>query len=326
MTENPGSVFFEVNNLRTYFFTREGATKAVDGISFKLREGDALGLVGESGCGKSTTALAIMGLVPRPGRTVSGSICLEGIDLLQLKEQEFRRNYRWKRISMVFQGSMNALNPVFKVGDQITEAIKLHERVSDQQAKSRARELIELIGIDADRADNYPHELSGGMKQRMMIAMALACNPELVIADEPTTALDVIVQAQVLRLLGDLRQKLRLSMILISHDLSVVAETCNKVAIMYAGKIVEIGDAVQVYTKPSHPYTQGLMSAFPNLVSEKKELVSIPGQPPDLRSPPSGCRFHPRCPYVFDRCRKEEPTYTRTGEGNYAACWMLNSG
>jgi len=321
----PDGALFEVNDLRAYFFTREGVTRAVDGLTFELQEGDSLGLVGESGCGKSTTALAIMGLMPRPGKVVSGSITFSGTDLLKLTETEFRKNYRWKRISIVFQGSMDALNPVFRVGDQITEAIKLHEKTTEREANERARKLIQLIGIDPERINNYPHELSGGMRQRIMIAMALACDPKLVIADEPTTALDVIVQAQVLQLLNELREKLNLSMILISHDLSVVAETCNRVAIMYAGKIVESGDAIDIYRQPSHPYTQGLISAYPNLASEKKELVSIPGQPPDLRAPPTGCRFHPRCPFALERCTREEPPFTKIG-ASHAACWLLSGG
>lgn len=295
-----------VENLKAYFFTMKGPVKAVDDVTFSLERGDVLGLAGESGCGKTTTALAILKLLPEPGRIVNGRILFDGMDLVKLSEEEMRRKVRWKRISLIFQGAMNALNPVFKVGDQIAEAIMLHEDVSKEEALERAAELFEMIGIEKSMINRYPFELSGGMRQRAMIAMALACRPDLVISDEPTTALDVIVQAQVLKLMAKLKDELNLSFIVITHDLSVIAEVCNKVAIMYAGKLVEIGDAVTIFKKPMHPYTQGLIGAFPS-VKEKKELISIPGYPPDLLNPPKGCRFHPRCKYAMEICRKEEP-------------------
>ncbi len=295
-----------MENLKAYFFTMKGPVKAVDDVTFSLERGDVLGLAGESGCGKTTTALAILKLLPEPGRIVNGRILFDGMDLVKLSEEEMRRKVRWKRISLIFQGAMNALNPVFKVGDQIAEAIMLHEDVSKEEALERAAELFEMIGIEKSMINRYPFELSGGMRQRAMIAMALACRPDLVISDEPTTALDVIVQAQVLKLMAKLKDELNLSFIVITHDLSVIAEVCNKVAIMYAGKLVEIGDAVTIFKKPMHPYTQGLIGAFPS-VKEKKELISIPGYPPDLLNPPKGCRFHPRCKYAMEICRKEEP-------------------
>jgi len=309
-----------VENLKAYFFTMKGPVKAVDDVTFSLERGDVLGLAGESGCGKTTTALAILKLLPEPGRIVNGRIIFDGMDLVKLSEEEMRRKVRWKRISLIFQGAMNALNPVFKVGDQIAEAIMLHEDVTKEEALERAAELFEMIGIEKSMINRYPFELSGGMRQRAMIAMALACRPDLVISDEPTTALDVIVQAQVLKLMTKLKDELNLSFIVITHDLSVIAEVCNKVAIMYAGKLAEIGDVVTIFKKPMHPYTQGLIGAFPS-VKEKKELISIPGYPPDLLNPPKGCRFHPRCKYAMDICKKEEPEM-KIIEGHRVACHL----
>ena len=309
-----------VENLKAYFFTMKGPVKAVDDVTFSLERGDVLGLAGESGCGKTTTALAILKLLPEPGRIVNGRIIFDGMDLVKLSEEEMRRKVRWKRISLIFQGAMNALNPVFKVGDQIAEAIMFHEDVTKEEALERAAELFEMIGIEKSMINRYPFELSGGMRQRAMIAMALACRPDLVISDEPTTALDVIVQAQVLKLMTKLKDELNLSFIVITHDLSVIAEVCNKVAIMYAGKLAEIGDVVTIFKKPMHPYTQGLIGAFPS-VKEKKELISIPGYPPDLLNPPKGCRFHPRCKYAMDICKKEEPEM-KIIEGHRVACHL----
>ena len=313
----------EVEGLRTYYFTRAGAVKAVDNVSFFVEKGEVFGLAGESGCGKTTAGLSILRLLPPYGRIVGGSIVFDGTDLLSVRESEFRRKYRWKRISMIFQGAMNALNPVFRVGDQIAEAIMLHEKVSKEEAMERVKELFKKVGIEPSRVDNYPHEFSGGMRQRAMIALALACNPELVIADEPTTALDVVIQGQILDLLRKLKEEYDLSVILITHDMSVIAELCNRVGIMYAGKLVECADVRTIFKEPSHPYTQGLISAIPSLTGPKVRLKSIPGAPPDLLNPPRGCRFHPRCPYAMDKCRREEPKYTEVGKLHWVACHLV---
>ncbi|MEM2522843.1 MAG: ABC transporter ATP-binding protein [Candidatus Bathyarchaeia archaeon] len=298
----------DVKNLRTYYTTLRGYVKAVDGVSFNIEKGEAMGLVGESGCGKTTVILSILKILPPEGKIVNGEIRFKDVDIVKLPEKDMREKIRWKGISLIFQGAMNALNPVYRVGDQIAEAIRTHEpNVSKKEALERGRKLFELVGLDPDRINSYPHEFSGGMKQRAVIAMALACNPDLLIADEPATALDVIVQAQVLQLIKHLRKTLHLSMILITHDLSIVAESCDKLAVMYAGKIVEYGDLVTIFKEPLHPYTQALIKAFPDVRAERSPLVSIPGSPPDLLYPPSGCRFNPRCPYSMDICSKKEP-------------------
>jgi len=317
----------EVKDLKMYFQTMRGHVRAVDGVTFSVRKGDSLGLAGESGCGKTSAALAILRLLPWNGKIVDGSINFDGVDLVKMKQDELRDQIRWKRISVVFQGAMNALHPTKTVGTQIAEAIVAHEKTVDkEQAKKRGERLLDLVGVGAQRFNRYPHELSGGMKQRVMTAMALACNPELVIADEPTTALDVIVEAQVLKALKELQQKLDLSLILISHDLSMIAETCNRIAIMYAGKIVEQGDTVTLFKESLHPYTQLLLGAFPSIVGEKKELTSIHGFPPDLLNPPSGCRFHPRCPYASQVCKEKEPETIQTSKsGHFVACHLVSA-
>ena len=311
----------EVKSLKIYYFTLRGVVKAVDNVSFTLERGESLAIVGESGSGKSTLGYGLIRLVPPPGRIVEGEIILDGTDLTKLPESRIRREIRWKRISMVFQGALNALNPVKRVGDQIVDAILAHESVTKKEALQRAMELLKAVGIDPRRVNNYPHEFSGGMKQRVVIAMALALNPDIVIADEPTTALDVVVQAQILNLLKKLKQERKMSIILITHDLSLVAELADKVAIMYGGKMVEIGSSDDIYTDPKHPYTKGLMASIPRL-GGKKELYWIPGNPPDLRSPPPGCRFHPRCPYAMDICRVKEPPYYNI-KGVSVACWLF---
>ena len=312
----------DIQNLRTYFTTRGGKVKAVDDISLQMDKGDALGLAGESGCGKTTTALTIMQLLPSNAEVLTGKILFEDIDLLTIDEERLRKEFRMKRMSMVFQGAMNSLNPVFRVGDQIRQAILTHEDVTKEFAWNRVEELFSLVGINTKRARDYPHEFSGGMKQRAIIAMALACNPDLVIADEPVTALDVIVQAQILELMRDLRDKMGLSMIMITHDLSVIADTCNKAAIMYAGKIVEQADSVTIFKHPEHPYTQCLITNYPSVSGEKKEFKPISGIPPNLISPPAGCRFHPRCPYAMEICRKEEPKTVEIKRGHFVACHL----
>ncbi len=313
----------QLEGVTTHYRTLRGWVRAAENVSFEVGKGEALGLVGESGCGKTTVALSILKILPAGAKIRKGRILFDGTDLVQLNDSEMRK-VRWKGVSIVFQGAMNAMNPVYKVGDQIIEAIKLHEPdVTKADAYKRTEALLEMVGVDASRVNNYPHEFSGGMRQRALIAMALACNPKLLIADEPGTALDVIVQSQVLQLMKSLKEKLGLSMVMISHDLSIVAEVCEKIAIMYAGHIVEYGDVESVFKEPLHPYTQGLLGAFPSIKGEKKKLISIPGQPPDLLHPPTGCRFHPRCPYAMEVCKKEVPVLQKQGAGDHGvACYL----
>ena len=312
----------EVKGLKTYFKTQEGTLKAVDNISFNLEKGQAMGLAGESGCGKTTAALSIMKLLPANGYIAGGNINFMGQDMSKVTGDKLRA-IRWRDISIIFQGAMNALNPVKRVGDQITEPILLHEKVEEKEAMKRVKELFELVGINPSRVKEYPHEFSGGMRQRVMIAMALACRPKLVICDEPTTALDVMIQAQILQLLKNLQQELELAMIIISHDLSVLAETCDLLSIMYAGKIVERSSAVEVFANPQHPYTKGLIAAFPNIKGVRKMPASIAGNPPNLIRPPVGCRFAPRCYAAFARCSVEEPRLVEVLPGHFAACHLL---
>jgi len=309
----------KVNNLKTYFQISAGIVKAVDDVSFVLNHGESMGLVGESGCGKTTTALSINKLLPKEGKIVSGEIFLEEKNILKLNDSEIKK-IRWNDISMIFQGAMNALNPVMKIGDQIAEAIILHKKVSYKEAIEKSEELFKLVELEPKRISNYPHEFSGGMKQRAMIAMALACDPKLIIADEPTTALDVMVQAQILNLLDKLRKEVNMGLILISHNLSIVGETCDKIAVMYAGKIVELGNVEDIYNNNIHPYTNKLLSSFPNIHKEKKIPEPIDGIPPDLINPPSGCRFHPRCLYAKNICKEKEPEMIRINENHYYSC------
>jgi len=311
----------EVNHLETVFATGAGVVQAVNDVSFTLDKQETLGLAGESGCGKSTTAMSIMKLIRPPGRITGGKIFFEGEDLVPKTENEMR-HIRGKKISMVFQGVSNALDPVYKLGDQLAEAVLNHEQVSKDEALKRAQVILDLVGIDPSRINNYPHEFSGGMKQRIMIATALICNPNVVIADEPTTALDVISQGQVLKLIDDLQKKLGLSLLLITHDLSVIAEVCDKLAIMYAGKIVEYGDVKPVLESPLHPYSQALVHAFPPLRGPRARLESIPGSPPVLVNAPSCCRFHPRCPYVMEICREQDPSLIEVEKGRRTACHL----
>jgi len=308
---DPNAPLLVVENLRTHFTLPSGSVKAVDGVSFQLNHGEALGIAGESGCGKTTTALSLVRILPSNAQIVEGSIKLMGIDLVQKNDKQLKR-YRWREISIVFQGAMNALNPVQRVRDQIAEPITERLGESPKAARKRAGDLLELVGIPRKRGRAYPHELSGGMRQRAMIAMALACDPAVVIGDEPTTALDVMVQAQILELLEALRHKLGLSLILITHDLSVIAETCDRVMVMYAGRIAEEGSVQEVFRRPRHPYTQKLLAAFPNIHADRRTLDVIPGSPPDLRNPPPGCRFAPRCASAMAVCSEvvpEEWTY-----------------
>jgi peptide/nickel transport system ATP-binding protein len=320
-------VLLDVQNLRTYFTTMSGRVKAVDGINFDVELGKATGLAGESGCGKTTTALSILRILPPNGKIVGGKILFKNKDIVTLDDDEIREEIRWKEISIVFQGAMNALNPVYSVGHQMVEAIRLHEpEVDEREAWERSEKLMELVGVEPSRLSGYPHEFSGGMKQRSMIAMALVCNPSLLIADEPSTALDVIVAAQVLKLMKELKTRLNLGMILITHDLSIIAEICERVAIMYAGKIGEYGDIVTVFKEPLHPYTQGLIGAFPDITAERTRMISIPGYPPDLLNPPKGCRFHARCKYAMDVCQKDEPLSCELKKDHWVACHLYSEG
>ncbi len=315
-----------LENLETHFFTRDGVTRAVGGVSFDVRPGETLGVVGESGCGKSVTALSILGLLPpKIGRIVGGSIRFEGRELVGLDEAEMRK-IRGNRIAMIFQEPMTSLNPVFTIGEQIAEAAMIHQNMDRTAAYARAAEMLRFVRIpDPERRLNdYPHQFSGGMRQRAMIAMALACNPKLLIADEPTTALDVTIQAQILRLMLDLKETIGAAVMLITHDLGVVAETCRRVVVMYAGRKVEEADVLDLFDRPAHPYTRGLMASIPRRnsgVNRKRRLSEIPGIVPNLRDPIAGCAFAPRCAFATDRCRSEPPTF-RALEGTHGvACW-----
>ena len=317
----------DVKGLRTVFFTNSGLFKAVDDVSFSVRRGETLAIVGESGCGKSVTALSVMRLVPDPpGRIVGGSIMLEGTDLLSLDESEMRA-IRGNRISMIFQEPMTSLNPVMRIGDQITEAVRLHRQMSRKEATAKAVEMLRLVKIpEAERrAQEYPHQLSGGMRQRAMIAMALACRPALLIADEPTTALDVTIQAQILALILELQKELGMGLVLITHDLGVVAQTAQRVIVMYAGRKVEEADVETLFASPRHPYTRGLMASIPSLPSLSTNadapLIEIPGMVPSLTNLPKGCAFAPRCGLVMARCREEYPPLQAWDENHLAACW-----
>jgi peptide/nickel transport system ATP-binding protein len=322
---DPTAPLLEVRDLRTHFKLDRGWVKAVDGVSFNLADGEALGLAGESGCGKTTTALSMVRLLPENGRIRKGSsIKLFGIDLVPKTERQLQR-YRWREISIVFQGAMNALNPVIRVRDQIAEPVRVRLGQSETTSRKRALELLDLVGIPSRRSDAYPHELSGGMRQRAIIAMALACDPAIVIGDEPTTALDAMVQAQILQLLEQLRRDLGLSLMLITHDLSVIAETCDRALIMYAGKVAEEGPVSRVFTAPRHPYTQKLLGAFPNIRSDRRTLEVIPGSPPDLLNPPPGCRFAPRCQYVMPICTEVVPPEISFDDGVRVACHLFTT-
>jgi peptide/nickel transport system ATP-binding protein len=313
----------DVEDLRMYYRTSEGWVRAVDGLNFKIDRGRALGIVGESGCGKTSIAITLMRILPRNAKIFGGKVIFDGKDLVHMDEDRLREDVRWKGMSLIFQGAMNALNPVIKIEDQIVEAIRIHEpKVTKAEAKERIGKLFELVGIDPSRASSYPHEFSGGMKQRACIAMALACNPKMLISDEPSTALDVIIAAQILRLLRELKEKLNLAMIVISHDLSIVTETCDDAAIVYAGSVVEYGEINAIFKEPLHPYTQGLLSAFPSIKAQKTRLISIPGSPPDLTNPPRGCRFNPRCKYAMEICRKTRPVLTEISKGHLTACYL----
>lgn len=313
----------KVENLKINFFTRKGKVYAVDDISFSLKKGETIGLVGESGCGKTTTVLGLMKMVPTPGEIISGRILVDGKDIIPLSESEMREKVRWVKISMIFQGAMNCLTPVYTIGKQMMETIQTHKEMAYSQAKKKMINYLNLVGLPEDIIRRYPHELSGGMKQRVVIATALFLEPEIVICDEPTTALDVVVQAQIVNLLKGLKKKLGLSVIFITHDLATEAEVADRLLVMYAGKLAEIGTNGQIYGKggPIHPYTEKLLKATPRLHEKVEELSFIPGIPPDLVDPPSGCRFHPRCSEVMERCKKEEPPLIEAEPEHWIACW-----
>jgi len=320
--ESPAPALLEVRGLRTLFSGERGEVRAVDGVDLRLERGRTLGIVGESGCGKSVTALSIMGLVPQPPGRVAGEVLFEGEDLLKLPAQRLR-DLRGDQLSMIFQEPMTSLNPAFTVGDQVAEALLRHRNISGKEAKTQAIEMLRRVRIPSPelRVDDYPHQLSGGMRQRVMIAMALACNPKLLIADEPTTALDVTIQAQILELMRALRAELGTSIILITHDLGVIAELADDVIVMYAGQVIERCAVPQLFSEPQHPYTVGLLGSIPRLDLDQKRLSAIEGFVPDAAAMPAGCRFHPRCPFAVEKCFQEIPPLMKIKEDHYAACW-----
>ncbi len=318
-------VVLAVSDLCTYFSTRWGTVKAVDGVSFELRRGETLGIVGESGCGKSVTMLSLMRLVPTPpGEIVRGSIRLEGQDLLQLSEHEMSK-VRGSRIALIIQDPMTSLNPVFSIGSQVTEAIRIHQAIPKRSVLEQALDVLRKVNIPAaeSRVKDYPHQLSGGMRQRVVGAIGISCEPAVLIADEPTTSLDVTIQAQYLKLLKDLQRQSDLSLIFITHDFGVVARMCDRVAVMYAGRIVETGDVRRIFNNPSHPYTEALLASVPKLEEDVERLYAIEGQPPALHNLPPGCAFADRCPYVMERCQEEYPPAFPVSESHQAACWRL---
>jgi peptide/nickel transport system ATP-binding protein len=308
----------KTQNLQVYFSSSRGAVKAVDGVDVEIGRGEIVGLAGESGCGKSTLALAMSRLILPPGRIVGGQVNFDDTDVLKLSDNEFRSRYRWKKMAMVFQGSMNGFTPVFTIGDQIKEVLEIHGYQGDYA--QRMDELMKMVELDPEIAERYPHELSGGQKQRAFIALALAVDPPFLIADEPTTALDVVTQVSIMNLLKKLRKERKISILLITHDLALLSEVVDKVYILYAGKIVETGTSQQIFEEPRHPYTKGLIASIPTLESTK--IVGIEGFMPDLANLPAGCSFAPRCPYVMEVCRRDEPRLKDVKEGQRVACWL----
>ncbi len=314
----------EVKNLKLHYFTSKGVVRALDDVTFDLFKGETLGLVGESGCGKTTTGTALLRMPTPPGKYCGGQIFMDGKDIIPMEEKDVRKNIRWEKVSMVFQGAMNCLTPVYTIGEQMMETLLEHRQMDKVQAAELIREYLELVGLSGEVMKRYPHELSGGMKQRVVIATALFLKPDIVILDEPTTALDVIVQAQIINLLKQLKKTFNLSFIFITHDLALEAEVCDRICVMYAGKIAELGTNEQIFGKkgPMHPYTERLLSATPRLHQKVDKLAFIPGTTPDLVSPPQGCRFNPRCDKVMDRCREEEPAIREIEPGHFVACWL----
>jgi peptide/nickel transport system ATP-binding protein len=319
MTDN--NLVLDVKNLTMHYMTRKGPVYAVDDVSFHVGRGESIGLVGESGCGKTSIAISLLKLLPDNAKIMGGEILLNKTDLVPMSYDQVRK-FRWRHISMVFQAAMNAMNPVYTVEEQILEAMRLHRpELSDEEMDDKIDHLFELVGLDPAFKDQYPHQYSGGMRQRAIIAMALSCDPDIIIADEPTTALDVIVQDSLLKKVREIQKALNMAMIYISHDIAVIAEVSQRVGVMYAGQLAEMASTEAIFHRPIHPYTMGLMSAFPSIVGEKTELVQLPGEPPDLLSPPPGCRFHPRCPYATEICRTDVPDFREHEERHYAACW-----
>jgi peptide/nickel transport system ATP-binding protein len=319
------NLVLEVKNLTMRYLTRRGPVYAVDDVSFHVGRGELVGLVGESGCGKTSLALSLLKLLPDNARIMGGEILLNGTDLVPLTYEEVRA-FRWRHISMVFQAAMNALNPVYRVEDQILEAMRLHRpELDDQEMDYKIDTLFELVGLDPSVKEQYPHQYSAGMRQRAIIAMSLSCDPDIIVADEPTTALDLIVQDSLLKKVREIQRRLNMAMIYISHDLAVVAEVSQRVGVMYAGHLVEMASTESIFQRPIHPYTIGLLSALPNVVGEKIELVQLPGEPPDLLSPPPGCRFHPRCRHTTEICETKVPEFREHDDGHSAACWHPGS-
>lgn len=315
-----------VEDLTVEYWTRRGKVRAVDNVSFSLGKAETLGVVGESGSGKSTLGLSLIRLVPPPGRIVKGHVWLEGKDLLKLRENEMRA-VRGRKIAFIFQDPMTSLNPVKKVSAHFVELIRTHEpKISDEEALKRAEKLLKDVGIQPERIDDYPHQLSGGMRQRVMIALAIALNPYIVVADEPTTALDVIVQAKILDLLKDVQNAYAMTLVLITHDLSIALERCDKILVMYAGHMVERANIKDIYKNPQHPYTRGLLKSIPNIELAEQKLEAIPGSPPDLLNLPKGCRFWPRCPSAMEKCRKTEPQLIETEPNHFVRCFLYGDG
>ncbi|MDF1595694.1 MAG: ABC transporter ATP-binding protein [Acidimicrobiia bacterium] len=317
-----GTPLLEVQNLVMHYGTKEGDVSAVEDVTFTLNNGEAIGLVGESGCGKTSIALTLLRLLPDNSVIKSGDVRLDGESLIGLDEEQMRRR-RWRDISMVFQGAMNSWNPVYRIGDQIREALRLHwpETLTYLEETDRIAALFELVGLNPATMERYPHEFSGGMRQRAVIAMALSCNPKVIIADEPTTALDVIVQDQILRELKKIQKELGMSIIYISHDIAVIAEVTERMGVMYAGKLVELGSTIEVFHRPKHPYSYLLLKSTPSITGPRRKLAPLEGEPPNLIDPPSGCRFHPRCPFATQQCIDEDPQLTTVADGHSVACW-----